>query len=415
MRVLRALCALALTNLAGAQDWPGFRGLWHQGVSQETNVPITWSESQNIAWKVAVPGAGWSSPVISGGKLFLTTADEGGLSRRVLCYDAKTGKLLWNTEVFRIPPPKKEEANSYATPTPIAQAGQVVALFGDGSVVALDFNGKVRWVNRDHRYYGVHGMGVSPVLSGNLIFIPYDITSEGPDVKVGHTIPWDKSFVIALDWKTGKLRWKSDRGMSRVGHVTPAVITTGGREQLISGAGDWVIGYDAKTGRRLWWLSNKGEGVVPSIVPGDGLAFATSGFGDPTITAFRIGGEGDVTAANVAWTSKKAVPMVASFLYLNGILYAVNEGGIAQALDAKTGTPHWTERLGGKHFASPIAAGGNVYFQSQDCETTVIEAGPAFKVVSKNKLEGACQASLAVSGRRIYLRTKEHLYAIAKP
>ena len=412
---MRAEIGLWLCVAASGADWPGFRGLGYQGVAPPGDVALAWSESQNLAWKAAVPGTGWSSPVVAGGRIFLTTATEDGVSRRLVCYDSESGRLLWNTEIFRIPPPHKEEANSYATSTPVVAGNQVLALFGDGSIAALDFDGKIRWVNRDFKYYGVHGMGVSPVLSDGLVFVPFDITSEGPDAKVGHTIPWDKSFVIALDWQTGKLRWKSGRGMSRVAHVTPAVVTVNGREQLVSGAGDWIIGYDAATGRKLWWLSSKGEGVVPSITLGEGLGFATSGFGDPAIVAFRIGGEADVTSSNVVWTHKKAVPMVASLLAYQGLLYAVTENGIAQALDAKTGDVRWTARIGGKHFASPIAAGGRIYFLSQECETTVVEPGREFKVLATNRLDGTCQATPAVSAGRIYLRSKENLYAIGRP
>jgi outer membrane protein assembly factor BamB len=344
--------------------------------------------------------------------VFVTTATDDGAACRVICLDRRTGQIRWNTEVYRLTPAKKEGRNSYATPTPVTDGRRVYAVFSDGGVAALTFDGKVAWLNRDHKFHGVHGCGASPTLHDDLIIFPYDITSDGEDKTVGHTKPWDKSFILALDKNTGRLRWKAKRGMSRVAHVTPQVINVNGRAQLVSAAGDVVQGFDLRTGELVWWAASAGEGVVPSVVVGDGLVFTASGFGDPTIRAFRAGGKGDVTNTHLAWQVKKAVPMIPSFVHANGHVFTISEGGIALCIKADTGEVVWQERVGGKHYASPVYADGKIYFLSEAGESVIIKADPRFEVVARNQLGETCQASYAVSRGQLFIRTEQHLYCI---
>ncbi len=397
------------------EDWPGWRGPTRQGVSSEAGIPTKWSETENVVWKTAIAGLGWSSPIVYGDSVFVTSATENGASCRVLRIDRRTGRIRWNYEVFRQSPGFKQGNNSYATPTPVTDGRRVYAVFYDGGIAALSFDGKLVWLNREHKYYSIHGSGASPILHNDLLIFPFDITSDGEDKAVGHTKPWDQSFILALDKNAGKLRWKAKRGLSRVAHVTPQVMNVEGQPQLVSGAGDVVQGFDLKTGGLVWQARSVGEGVVPSVVIGDGMIFTASGFGDPAIRAIRAGGRGDVTETNIAWELKKAVPMVPSFVHVNGHLFMISESGIAQCIRAATGEVVWQQRIGGKHYASPVYADGKIYFLSEEGESTIVKAGPQFEIVARNRLNEPCQASYAVSRGQLFIRTRENLYCIGAP
>ena len=404
-----ATALIVASGVAQAENWPGFRGPGRQGVSTETGLPLKWSTTENIAWQTDIPGLGWSSPIVWGDRIFLTTATDDGASAHVLALDAKSGKILWDREVLKQELKRKEKRNSYATPTPVTDGKQVYAVFGDGSIVAHDFSGKVLWTNRDYPYYSQHGIGASPVLYRDLLIMPYDASNEGEDKKVGWQKPWDRSFIVGIDVKTGKQRWKGTRGLSRIGHVTPNFATVNGKVQLVSGAGDVIQGFDPATGERLWSVPSQGEGVVPSIVIGDGLAFTSSGFEKTTMRAVRLG----ATPA-VAWEQTKSVSHIPSFLYVRPRLFSVTEAGVAMAVKAESGDIVWQERLGGEHFASPVYADGRIYFLSDTCETAVIAPGDKLEVLARNQLEGQCQASMAISGKRLFIRTANRLYCIGK-
>ncbi len=415
----RACVALvAMVSLASATayagDWPRFRGPTGQGVSAETGLPTLWSATDNVAWKLEIPGQGWSSPIIYGDRVFITTATDAGTSCRILCIDRKTGQLLWNTEVFKQDIRRKESKNSYATPTPATDGKTVYAVFGGGSIAAVDFAGKILWTHHDVKFYSQHGLGASPIIHEDLLIQPYDGSSETGDRYVGWQKPWDKSFILALDRRTGKEKWRARRGMSRIAHVTPQVAEVDGKPQLISAAGDVIQGHDLKSGELIWTASSVGEGVVPSVVIGEGLVFTAAGFGKPAIRATRPGGTGDVTKTHIVWEQTDQVPTMSSFVYHDGRLYTAKENGFAMCLDARTGKPLWKQRIGGTHSASPVVADGKVYFLSEEGEATVIEAGAEFKLIAKNRIPEKCQASYAVSGGQIFIRTEKNLYCIGK-
>ena len=283
-----------------------------------------------MAWKTPVPGAG-GFPIVWDDRVFVTTATGNGTSCRVLGLDLTSGKILWEKEVFRQPAGHKQDRNSYATPTPCTDGERIYAVFGDGSFAALDFQGHTVWSNREFPFYGEHGLGTSPILWEDLIIMARDGSNEPNPKKLGWQIPWDKSYLLALDKKTGQVRWKSGRGLSRISHVCPNIwADPAGRAQVISGAGDVVQGFDARTGERLWTSKNIGEGVVPSIVIGDGLAFCASGWGGrESIKAFRLGERGDLGESNLAWEQRKGMPHIPSFVYQAPSLYGITEGGVA--------------------------------------------------------------------------------------
>jgi len=418
MRALRSTgCLLALALFGGgplgAEDWPQFRGPTGQGLSTETGLPIRWSAESGVVWRTPIPGKGWSSPIVVGERVFVTTATEEGRSFRLLCLDRASGELIFDREVFQqsLESPIRQD-NSHATPTPVGDGRHTYVVAFDGSLAAVARDGSIAWTNRDYPYYSEHGLAVSPRLFGELLVMQFDGSSRGEDRKLGFQKPWNESFIVALDRSTGALRWRALRGLSRMGHVTPNLVREGDREVLVSAAGDVIQGFDLATGERLWTARSQGEGVVPSIVVGDGLVYAASGFEAPTIRAVRPGGRGDVTASHIAWEQTRAVPMAPSFLYVAPHLFTINESGLAQCLDAGTGEVLGRARIGGKHSASPVYAEGRIYFVSEAGETTVVEATPEMKVVATNTIPEQTKASLAVSGGRIFLRTEAALYCL---
>lgn len=406
------LAALASSGLL-AENWPQFRGPGHQGISTEKNLPLKWSASENIVWKTAVPGESWSSPVVWEDKVFLTTATDNGESCRVVCLSAKSGEILWNTEVFKQVPRKKEGRNTYATPTPATDGALVYTCFGDGSFAALDMAGKVQWINRDFEFYGQHGLGSSPILHDGLLIMARDGSSNGEDKKLGWQTPWDKSYVVALDAATGKERWKSKRGLSRISHGVPTIWQKDGATQVVTEAGDVVQGFDLKTGERIWSSEVIGEGKVPSVIVGDDLAFTSGGWGGKeSIKAFKLGGKGDLKETNLAWEQRKGMPKVPSMIYLKPHLFSITDGGVATCMRAETGELVWQERVGGNFSASPVAADGKIFLLGDNGETAIIEAGPEFKVLARNPLGEKVQASIAISNNRLYIRSEQNLFCI---
>jgi outer membrane protein assembly factor BamB len=409
-----AIAIAAAGTRLPAEDWPGFRGPAGQGLSTEKGLPLEWSRERSVAWKTAIPGEGWSSPIVAAGRVIITAAGDGGASCLMICLDRDTGKVRWTKEVFRQVPSRKEGKNSYASSTPVTDGERVYAVFADGSFAALTLDGEVAWINREHKHFSKHGLGCSPRIYRDLLIMAFDGSSDGDEPKLGWKIPWDRAAIVALDRKTGKVRWRASRGLSRIAHVTPTVLQVAGRDQLVSGAGDVVQGFDLSSGERIWSVYSQGEGVVPSIVTGGGLVFSSSGFEKSTIRAVRPDGKGDVTRTHIVWEHTKAVPCIPSFLYLEPHLYTITEGGVAQCLKAATGEVVWQGRLDGSYSASPVAAEGRIYFLNEEGQTTVIEAGPRLTVLARNRLEETCQASPAISGGRIFIRTEKNLFAIGK-
>lgn len=404
---------LAATGIR-AENWPQFRGPDSQGRSSETDVPLKWTTTENIAWKAPLPGQSWSSPIVWQDTIFLTTATDEGKSCRVLALDRRTGNVLWNQEAFQQSPGHKEGRNTYATPTPATDGQRVYACFFDGSFAALDFAGRLLWTNRSYPFYSQHGLGTSPILYGNLIIMARDGSSQGEDKGLGWQKPWDQAFIIALDVRTGKECWKASRGASRISHGAPTIWSApDGHMELVSEAGDVVQGFDPINGQRLWSSEVIGEGKVPSTVIGGGLVYTAGGWGGrDSIKAFRLGGKGELGTNNLAWEQKGIMPKIPSMLYLGGRLFVITENGLTTCLNAATGEILWKQRLGGTFSASPVTAAGRVYFTSDDGETTVIEAVPPFRVLARNPLGEKVQASLAISHGQIFIRTEKQLFAV---
>lgn len=405
-------------------DWTHFRGPAGDGVAApDAAPPLEWSETKNVVWKTELPGRGRSSPVVLGKRVFVTGARERGIKRvkiggddmqtaehvslTAACLDRETGKILWELTLAEVSSPDPVHwLNSWATPTPVVEAGRLICDFGGQGTWCLDpETGKTLWhkvIPLDHQV----GPGSSLLLDGKrVIFI-----RDGREAQ----------YVAALDKSTGEQLWKTERPPIKIGHnnmrksfSSPLIIESGGKRQLIAVAPHWIAAYDPENGKELW-RARHGDGFSIGTVPvfGDGLVYFGTGCFKPNIIAVKPDGEGDVTASHIAWRSQKSIPVMSSPLYLDGNLYWVSDDGMATCADPKAGTPRWQTRLGEAHLASPLAAGGRIYFFGREGKSTVVQPGAEYKSLAENKLDGIVSASPAALGKALYLRSDTHLYRL---
>lgn len=396
-----------------AGDWTEFRGPTGQGTSDVRGLPVTWSETENVAWKVPVPGLGWSSPVVSGGKIFLSTSvdrpAEGDQPEvhemRALCLDAKSGKELWNHELFhREGALKAHKKNSYASPTPLIDGENVYFHFGPHGTACVTTGGNVVWKNEELTYAPQHGTGGSPALAGDLLIICCDGA--------------DKQYVVGIEKATGKERWRTPRDTKPIkgfSFCTPLLIETAGKKQAICPGSDTVFSYDPATGQEIWRCQyGRGYSVVPRPIYSNSLVFVSSSYDKANLLAINPTGMGDVTNSHIKWQTDRQVPHNPSMVAVADMLFYVSDAGIATCADPETGTPHWQERLNGNFSASPLAADGRVYFQDENGKATVVAASKKFEVLSTNTFaEGERTfASYAVDGKSLLIRSEKHLYRV---
>lgn len=412
MRSLLAVGVLSfVASVASAGDWAEFRGPTGQGHADGTKLPIEWSAEKNVAWKTAIPGKGWSSPIVVGNRIFLTAAvpstDEGSTdqSLRAICLDAASGKTEWDKEIF-VQDGKTAKPihgkNSHASSTPISDGKHVYVHFGTHGTACLTLDGNVVWQTRELKYEPRHGNGSSPIFVDDMLIVCCD----GADV----------GFVVAFDKATGEVRWRTKREHekgAKFSFATPLLIEVNGEKQIVSPATFHVIAYRPKDGTEIWRCDyGDGYSVIPRPVFGHGLVFIGSGYDSPSLLAIRPDGKGNVTKTHVAWTISKSMPHTPSPLLVGDNLYVVSDGGIATCLDAESGKEVWQKRLGGGFSASPTLANGKIYFQSEQGETTVIEPANKFQEVARNQLEPRTFASYAVADGAFFIRTETQLYRI---
>lgn len=406
-----SLLMIAASCGAASDDWPQFRGPTGQGISTATSIPTEWNTRKNVAWSTEIPGRGWSSPVVSAGKIYLTTSigrPRGPVSLFAVCIDAATGKPAWDTEVFEPNTSlagQMHQKNSLASPTPIVTADRLFVHFGHMGTAALDLSGKILWRQTGLKYEPVHGAGGSPSLVGDLLVVDCDGAHD--------------PFIAALDAKTGDIRWKTPRNSDArktFSFSTPLQIDVDGQTQIISPASGFVGSYDPADGHELWRVDyGQGYSVVPRPVFADGLVFVSSAFDFPVVYAIRPGGaRGDTTHSNVVWTRPKGGPNTPSMLVVGDELYMASDAGIASCLDARTGRVNWTHRLSGTFSASPVFADGKIYFQSEAGLGIVIKAGKAFQLLAENDLGEPSLASPAIVDGAIFIRTERHLWKITE-
>jgi outer membrane protein assembly factor BamB len=424
------LAMLLAAAPAHAEDWPEWRGPTGQGIASDRLGPTQWSETENVAWKTPLHGKGWSTPVILGDRIWVTTAEETpdtpeNIKKRLqsntgnqpldlaaevaffaVCLDRSTGKILHDIKLFTAKEPQwVHRMNSYASPSPVIEAGRLYCHFGANGTACLDTNdAKVLWVNREHEVLHENGPGSSPVVEGGHVIFHCDGS--------------DKQYVVALDKNTGKTAWKTDRSgqmhsdpQLKKSYGTPLVVEIAGERVLMSPGSNWLYGYDPATGRELFKVDFKtlGFSIVPRPVAAEGLLFLSTSFMQAEMLAVRY----DDGPPRIVWREKKSVPKTPSPIVVGEHLYYISDdGGVLSCLDAKTGRVVYRERIEGSHSASPIVAGGKLYFCDRDGVTTVVTPGPVAEVVAKNKLAGSIMASPVAVDGALFLRTEQALYRI---
>ena len=405
----RRLTLLSLMCLIGsvpvwAGDWPSWRGPRGDGISDATAVPVRWSQTENLRWKTSIPGRGYSSPIVSGERVFVTTCLEKPQQRILLCLDRRDGRLLWQRVVLTALLERRHGLNSYASSTPATDGRHVYVTFlanADLQVACYDCDGTLVWKVSPGKFFSPHGFCSSPVLYKDLVIVNGDQDAE--------------AYLVALDKTTGSERWRTDRPNRTRSYCPPVIFDVAGKKQLVLTGSKCVGSYDPDTGKQHWLIDGPTEQFVASMVQQSGTLFLTAGFPTYHLMAIRPDGSGNVTRTHVLWheeTNKTGAAYVPSPIVHGKHLYVVSDEGWLSCLDAATGKRLWKERLGRHHSASPFSAGGHLYFLDDSGETWVLKPGDQLQVVSRNKLGEACYASPAVAHGEIFIRTLEHLYGI---
>ncbi len=394
-----------------AADWRQFRGPSGQGLVLSEALPVRWSDRRNISWKTPIRGVGYSSPVVSNGQIWLTTAVEEEGRLLVVVLDLQTGRQLREIPVFQH---DKLWAihwkNSHASPTPVLADGRCYVHFGSHGTAALDQQGQILWKQR-LLYYHHHGPSSSPVLVGKTLVVSCDgLDHSFYDDRV-ITDPIAPQFVAGLDADTGDIRWITRRD-GRHSYATPLAITVDGQSQVVCPGGSFVAAYDPETGTELWRVRHNGYSLVPRPVFGNGLVYVCTGYDEPTLLAIRPNGQGDVTDSHVVWKSTEAVPLNPSPILAGDALYTLSDNGVATCYDAVTGKTRWKKRVGGNYSASPLMSGNRLYLLNESGTTLVADVSGSYKLLTRNLLDGRTLASLSAAGDSLLLRTDTQLLRI---
>ncbi len=436
MRAIVAVILLAPSVLA-ADDWPAWRGPQGTGVSSEAKLPERWGPGENIAWEAPLRGAGVSSPVVSGDLVFVTSQEGTGVRRQgnhpslvqgagreasgertltgareadatrfvVAAFDRATGKRAWERVIEAegdLPP--VHDKHNLASPSPVADAERVYAWFGTGQIVALDRAGKVVWQRNLAKEYGPFdinwGHSSSPALhDGSLFLLCYHSPA---------------SYLLSLDARTGRTKWKADRGKDVLSYSTPIVVESPRGAELIVNTSEGIEAHNLETGERLWHVAEMNRFPIPVPSPHQGMLYLTRGYRSGPYMAIRTGGRGDVSKSHVAWHVPTGAPYVPSAVHYEGLMYMAGENGIVSAVDVETGTRVWQERIGGIFTASAVAGDGKIYLVSETGETVVLKAGRTPAVLARNRVDGHFVASPAIAGGRLFLRADDRLVAVGR-
>jgi len=427
---------LALGTSVSAENWPHWRGQGNTGSSTETGLPQQWSDSENIAWKTRLAGLGVSSPVVWGDRVFVTSQAGTGASRvgprlgqgnesnpaerslsgaggtrdqtlrfLVEAFDRVSGRRLWtHTTAAEGDVPAVHDKHNLASASPATDGERVYAVFGSGQVVALDVNGKPVWARHLGKDFGAFsinwGNGSYPIVHGNTIVL---VCYHG-----------DASYLLALDSRTGKQIWKTDRPGGVISYSTPLVVPTPAGNELVVNSSVGVEAYELASGKPLWHYDEPNQYPIPVAMHHDGVIYVSRGYRSGPYVALRPGGRGDISKTNVLWHVPTGAPYISSLVYYEGLLYMAGDVGVITCVDARTGERVWRERLGSVYTASPVAADGKIYFASESGETLVLKAGRTAQVLARNSIDGRVLASPAIAGGRLFIRTDDHVIAVGK-
>ena len=413
---LAFVCCIETAELR-AENWPGWRGPRGDGTSLEQDVPVRWSGTENVAWKVPVAHSGHASPIIWGDRIFLVGTDLEKQERVLTALDRANGATLWERSVVRAPLEKKHRLNSYSSSTPVTDGELVYVSFldeGQMFAAAYDFSGAERWKVRPGVFSSVHGYCSSPVLFEDKLIINGDHDGD--------------AYLIALDKQNGRTKWKTPRENHTRSYCTPIIRDIDGRTQMVLSGSKCVASYDPRDGSRHWIIDGPTEQFVASVVYSHDLLFVTGGFPEHHVLSIKPNGNGNVTSSHIAWHhTGKLASYVPSPIAVGDYFLVASDDGQATCLNARTGELQWSNHLSRHFSASLVTAGGLAYFLDDFGVTQVVKPGKTFEVVAVNRLfeadnskgnekeQDACSASPAISQGQIFIRTDKALYCIGKP
>ncbi len=417
----KLLCLGIVISLSGilsgqGSNWSHFRGSNLNGMAASGNLPVNWNDSLNILWKTEVSGKGWSSPVVWGDQIWITSATPEGTEMYALCYSLRSGREIFKIKLFQQDKIYgKHDLNTYATPTPCIEQGFVYVHFGTTGTACLNTSdGSVVWKRSDLNCEHVQGPASSPVIYKNMLILHL----EGTDVQ----------YIAALDKTTGKTIWKTDRPrelydklqpIGKKAYITPIVISVNGKDLLISNGSAVCIAYDVKTGKEVWRIVQGEDSTIAMPFFENGLvyfytSFVTERDGKQYCELFAVdpSGSGDVTSSHIVWRLREPILQLLTPLIKDGLIYSINTKNQLRCLEAKTGKIFYTQKMTGRYNSSPVYSNGLIYFTSLSGETSVIREGRKYELVAKNKLKGEIQATPAISGDRLIIRTSSDIYCI---
>lgn len=418
LTVLFLLHSIIFLN-AQNSNWTHFRGSNLDGICRDgNNVPSKWNDSTNVLWKAPISGKGWSSPVVWGEQVWITSATKDGKEMYGICLNTKTGREIFNIKLFELEKTySKHDFNTFATPTPCIEQGFVYVHFGTSGTACLRTkDGTVAWKRTDLNCEHVQGPASSPVIYKNMLILHL----EGTDVQ----------FITALDKATGKTIWKTERPIEiydklkpigKKAYITPIILNVKGRYLLISNGSAACIAYDVLTGLEVWRVPQGEDSTISMPFTENGIVYFYTGFVTPAkgeqyaeLLAVDPTGSGDVTDTHVRWRFKGPVLQLLTPLIKDGLIYTIDTRNQLFCIDAVTGKQVYNKRLTARYNSSPVYAGGNIYFTSVNGETTVLKEGRKLDIVSRNKLTGEIYATPAITGNKLLIRTATDLYCIGK-
>jgi len=407
---IAALLLLACSATASAEqipEWPGYRGPTGDGHAVAANLPVDLNAPANLTWKTPIPGVGWSTPVVLGEQIWMTTATPDGTSLRAVCVNRRSGAIERDIEVFRVEKPIEiHKKNSHASPTPVIEPGRLYVHYGTNGTAAVDAStGTILWTHTLQKIKHENGAGGTPVLFGNRLIFDCDGS--------------DQQYIVALDTASGAVAWKTERSGERnpepqlkKAYGSPTVTEVDGRPVLLSTGADWLYAYDPEDGRELWKQAYGvlGFSVVPRPIVGHGMAYVSTSFMQPELLAVKLPSGNSLP--EIVWRVKKSVPNIPSPLLVGDEILMVSDKGVATCVDAASGEVHYSERLGGNFCSSPLYADGRIWIGNREGQTFVLAPGKNFLVEATNQLDGEIMATPIAVGPALFIRTDKAVYRI---